>query len=404
MKKITKNLSKFTLKSLLLTALLSSGFSFGQTTVFSDNFNRGNVSPGGTPSVTYTTLSLKNDRTPQAASTASFSQIAFEMPSGGSSGSPLINLADGALNLLQGGTAESGTVQVTAPLSAYSSPFNPILSSNTQGIEWTFNLRTNRGTATGNGLSGFSLDGSGTNYGIAVVLAGSNSNILENGTGYVLTFHQLNSSSSNVISLRKYSDGVYSCSTCPTGGATMSTIISAGTPLANRYNFVSVKVTYNPSNNEWNLYVRDDGDSAWGNPSTLTSTDLVGTVVDDTYTSTAMTTFGYYFKHGTSNPTNNQAFFENFKVVLDPTLSSNKFESVSASLYPNPAKNEITISSKINFNSIEIYNILGQKVKEAFNLNSNLSLTVEISELENATYIVKLNTVEGIVTTKFVKN
>lgn len=397
-----------TKKASLFSILLMTGLSFGQTTVFSDNFNRTAVSPGGTPSTSYTTLSLTNNRTAQSSGTASFSQIVSEMPAGGTGGSSMFTLNDNALNLLQEGTSESGTVQVTGALSAFSSPFNPILNANTQGIEWSFNLKTNRGNATANGLSGFSIDGTGTNYGMAVILAGTNSNIMQGGTGYVVTFQQLNSSSSNVVSLRKYSDGVYNCSTgCPVGGATMTTIISGTTPLANRWNFVSVKVTYSPINNEWKLYVRDDGDDSnalWGDATTLTSANLVGSVIDTEYTSTAMTTFGYYFKHGTSNAIQNQAFFDNYKVVMDPTLSTNSFDFVSTSLYPNPAKNQLTISSKKSFNAIEIVNLLGQKVKDIANKQGETTLTLDLSDLQNGTYIVKLNSNEGVSTTKFIKN
>ena len=398
-----------------LVVLFTFSLSFGQTTVFEDNFNRADLSPGGSPSVSYTTLSLLNDRTPQSSGTASYAQLVTSMPSGGSNSdnSPAFSLNDECLNLLQGGTAESGTIQITAPINAYSAPFNPVLNQNTQEIEWSFNVRTNRGNATGSGLSGFSLDGSGTNYGIIAVLAASSTNLMEGNTGYAVTFHQLNSSSSNIVTLRRFADGAYSCSSgCPTNGSTMTTIIGTSTPnysqtpLANRWNFVSVKVTYNPSNDEWNLYVKDDGDGTtlWSGASTLNSTNLVGTTIDNTYTSDTMTTFGFYFKHGVSNVNQNQAFFDNYKVVLNPTLSSENFDFVTTKLYPNPTNNQLTITSKTSFNSVEISNLLGQKIKEFQNTSKDTQLTIDVSDLQKATYILKLNSAEGIATTKFVKN
>ncbi|NJM78440.1 MAG: T9SS type A sorting domain-containing protein [Flavobacterium sp.] len=400
-----------TKKVSLFSVLLMTGISFGQTTVFSDNFNRATLSPGGTPSVSYTQLSLKNDRTPQTTE-ASYGQIVSSMSAGSAATSidfTNTNPPNAFLNLIQGGTTNSGTIQVTAPLSAYTAPFSPILKNNTQLVEWSFNMRTNRGSATGSGLSGFSVDGSGTNYGMIVILAGSNSNVMQGGTGYVVTFHQVGGGvSDNVVSLRKYADGAYSCgSGCPVGGSTMTSIILPGTPLANKWNFVSVKVTYNPSNDEWKLFVRDDGDMNWADPSNISpsgTANLVGSVIDNTYTMTSMNTFGFYFKHGTSNVDQNQAYFDNYKVVLNNTLSSSSFDYVSTTLYPNPAKNQLTISSKNSFNSIEILNLLGQKVKEVANKQGETALTVDVSDLQNATYIVKLNSNEGVSTTKFVKN
>jgi subtilisin family serine protease len=72
------------------------------------------------------------------------------------------------------------------------------------------------------------------------------------------------------------------------------------------------------------------------------------------------------------------------------TLSTNSealFESMR--MYPNPAKNIISFSLTNDFDQyqINIYNILGKKVEIHKNLTSN---TIDISNLKNGVYIVKI--------------
>jgi hypothetical protein len=406
MKKITSlHTSKKIAIQLCGMALLSlpSSSAWSQTTVFSDDFNRtGTVVSPGPGGVVYTTLALDNTKTPTSGGLDSKAEITDMMPNGGTGGSPAIGpLPSKCLNLLQGGQLDNGSVQTSAPLSSFSAPFNTTLSSNTGIITWTVNMRTNRGTATANGLSGFSIDGAGTNYGMAVVLAGSNSNLML-GTGYVLTFQQASSTLSNVVSLRRYDNGVNTATT----GSSMTTFIAIPTTsaIALRYNFISVKVTYNPTTNEWSLFLRDDGSGAWGAPTT-TITQVGATTVDATYTATAMTHFGFFFKHGVSTPALNQAFFDNFKVVVGPNVLSNEeFDLAGLEMYPNPANNEFTVSYKSAISNIAITNLLGQIVKE-FKMSSNTTTaTLAIDDLPPATYLVKVTSEGNSKVTKFIKS
>ena len=126
--------------------LLFSTLSWGQTTVFGDDFNRDAVvsplSSGGTPSMTYTTVST----------------------GGGTSTTNLTAVGDYALSLATNATTPAaGRTYVYGPLSTFSSPFNTTLGSNNQLVTWSFNMRTTRTNA----LTGFDSG----NYGNAVVLA-----------------------------------------------------------------------------------------------------------------------------------------------------------------------------------------------------------------------------------------
>jgi hypothetical protein len=68
-------------------------------------------------------------------------------------------------------------------------------------------------------------------------------------------------------------------------------------------------------------------------------------------------------------------------------------------IYPNPSSSllNISIPNSLKYEKSEIYNLLGQKI-----LQSN-DLFIKIEDFENATYIIKIYTLEGIVSKRFVK-
>ena len=73
------------------------------------------------------------------------------------------------------------------------------------------------------------------------------------------------------------------------------------------------------------------------------------------------------------------------------------------SLYPNPAKNMINIklpeNSNVSVNSISIFNMLGQEIY----LNSIQTAGIDISNLSEGVYILKLSTAKGDWEGKFIK-
>ena len=232
------------------------------STPFIDNYNRVTLSPGGTPSLTYTNTNT-----------------------GGGNSTIVTNY----LNLNNGTPA--GQSYTTVPFSGFSSPFNPTLSSNNplSTIEWTFNLRTNRAAI----FSGF-LTGS---YGGAVVLAGSNTNLQVSGSGYALVYGTTGSRNWKLV---KYNNGL---------AGTQTDVIAGGTFSSNT-SYVSARIVYAPSTNTWTYYFRDDGTVAWGDPTTTNT--LIGSAVDSTYTSTLMSVFGVFFNHSTAASQNLQ--FDNLRV------------------------------------------------------------------------------------------
>lgn len=96
--------------------------------------------------------------------------------------------------------------------------------------------------------------------------------------------------------------------------------------------------------------------------------------------------------------------------VNDP-LAVEDFESVADfKLFPNPAGNEVTLSS-LRLNeapfSVEIFSITGQKVisvtSDGASLGSN-EISVDVSSLASGVYLAKLNQKGAVTTQQFIKN
>ncbi|MDR0790204.1 MAG: T9SS type A sorting domain-containing protein [Bacteroidales bacterium] len=73
---------------------------------------------------------------------------------------------------------------------------------------------------------------------------------------------------------------------------------------------------------------------------------------------------------------------------------------VLATLSPNPADKEITITTAITMQKVEITNATGQKVYEQ-EVKTN-SITVDVSNFAKGNYVAKLHTDKGVTTKKFV--
>ena len=136
----------------------------------------------------------------------------------------------------------------------------------------------------------------------------------------------------------------------------------------------------------------------------------IGTILETTYTYYAdnngvmepffrdttyvvnVPTFGF-------NQTTNQD--EVFTSALIP-LSVSNFDLLSKDLilYPNPTLNKLTISNEANYNieSIVIIDVNGAKLLETKN-----SSTIDISHFASGIYFVQINTDEGTITKKIIK-
>lgn len=77
-------------------------------------------------------------------------------------------------------------------------------------------------------------------------------------------------------------------------------------------------------------------------------------------------------------------------------------ENTSVMLFPNPAKNEMTIYAKENIELIEIFSLEGKKLT-TYKANA-AEMNVSLSNMEVGSYVAKIHTNSGISTKKFIKN
>ncbi len=69
-------------------------------------------------------------------------------------------------------------------------------------------------------------------------------------------------------------------------------------------------------------------------------------------------------------------------------------------IYPNPAKDNITIRSSIAIKTIDVYSILGKKVKQ-YQFDSNITeQSLDLSSLQSGMYMIRFETNNGSILTK----
>jgi hypothetical protein len=87
--------------------------------------------------------------------------------------------------------------------------------------------------------------------------------------------------------------------------------------------------------------------------------------------------------------------------VKETYLSIRDMELMSFTIVPNPAHNKIIINAKIDFHNVEIINYLGQTIiTQSVGTNS---VTLDVSNLTNGIYFIRVTSANGISMKKFVK-
>ncbi len=87
--------------------------------------------------------------------------------------------------------------------------------------------------------------------------------------------------------------------------------------------------------------------------------------------------------------------------AYDSSLSAPSFDASGLRAYPNPVRDILNISYTMTIDSVEIFNLLGQRVSvKAVNQNA---LELNVSDLPSGTYLVKVNAQGGSETLKVLK-
>jgi len=311
----------------ILLLLLCANSVYSQT-VFEETFGTtANASYTGgtsTPSVTYT-------------------------QTGGGLISSVLNGSNAYLNMTTSGVNARPTITGTLPTSP--SGLKAVLTDNTNAVTWSVNLKTNRlGT---NGATSY-IEGK---YFMAVVLCATNSGILGSTSatgsdGYAIMYQKNSASQATTssVSLIKFHNGVGDTATEFT---TISKLIESPSlnviPATTNYAALSVKVVYNPNDDSWKLYYREDAGTTntdpFVDPTTGSSFTYVNSITDTAYTLSTMTNFGFI-----SGVQNNNAYkfeYDNFKIGLStPPPSAPTVEKRQAfNSTPTPTVSDLVATS-----------------------------------------------------------
>lgn len=136
------------------------------------------------------------------------------------------------------------------------------------------------------------------------------------------------------------------------------------------------------------VFMHNWGES--GQPSNV----IVDKILGAWYTGT---NWSIYTEDGSNFPENSE--YDLF--IFDDGLGTNDNTLQQVTMFPNPAKNSVTINTENEITKIEIFNILGQTVK-VIEGNSN-KMTIDISSLNSGTYMAKVTSGTATKTVKLIK-
>ncbi|WP_425075741.1 T9SS type A sorting domain-containing protein [Psychroserpens sp. S379A] len=161
-------------------------------------------------------------------------------------------------------------------------------------------------------------------------------------------------------------------------------ILAVGAPQANYMKL------YRFANDNWNQI---------GNPLTgVNGNDEFGWVVD-------LTTDGTKVVVG--DPSNdNNASYAGFAQVYDITdvLSVSEFEDNTFTVFPNPTNSKLTIQSNVDIHDISIVDINGRILKTFDNLEASQNVNLDVENLSNGIYFLKIQADSKGQVIRFVKN
>ncbi len=234
-----------------------------------------------------------------------------------------LNSTDAFLNFMPNATTGANRVSVIGALPT-GSGLNGALHSNTNLVTWNFNMKASRASTN---IFSSSTGYPANKYFSGVVLCSTTGTALSNGAGagagYAVTLQKsANNATSGKVSiyLIKFSNGigdVISEASVVTRLIESPELAQIPTSITTSNN-LSIKVTYNPTVDVWELFYREDPilptPITFVDPSTGSFT--LGGSVADVPTTTPMTSFGFVAGLMSSTSTANSYQFDNFKISL----------------------------------------------------------------------------------------
>ncbi len=195
--------------------------------------------------------------------------------------------------------------------------YETTLGNNSCLLEWSFNMHQNS-----LGPNGFLA----LNHGVAMVLAGSNGDLMQ-GQGYAVV---LGTPGTAVDPLRlvRYNNGLGS-------NTSLTDVLSVG-DFDNQ--FLGIRVTYDPTTGEWEMFYSASGSSF---PNATLAANSAGTAIDAVHAGIDLPYIGCFWNHGTVNST-----FSRFDNIRVPHNCSSRvfFASAEGSVNSNAGTVEIPLA------------------------------------------------------------
>ena len=92
--------------------------------------------------------------------------------------------------------------------------------------------------------------------------------------------------------------------------------------------------------------------------------------------------------------------WKDFVNIVEMTTDVPAVDYINIKLYPNPATNEFGIETGEKINAVSIYNLNGTLILSKQVLDNNV---VNINSLVSGIYLVKVQTVNGVIMKKLIK-
>jgi hypothetical protein len=120
------------------------------------------------------------------------------------------------------------------------------------------------------------------------------------------------------------------------------------------------------------------------------SSDTENTFTTTTFSFTASASIAViYVRASAAIDSSNEVFYDNIELYDTASLSTKDILASKVKLFPNPAKDYITVlTNNVQISSIEMYSVLGEKVISQNTLTNN---RLNVSGLSNGIYFMKIN-------------
>ena len=111
----------------------------------------------------------------------------------------------------------------------------------------------------------------------------------------------------------------------------------------------------------------------------------------------------FRFKFEFESGGGNDLYIDNINISYENTTAINSYYKNEVSIFPNPANNNLTVSSSKIILEIAVFDIMGKQVLFKNKTNSN-TVNLNTSRLSKGYYSIRLQQAEEVLIKSFIKN